>query len=168
MALKSPYVYVESAGRREMTIDEFKRWLKKFDADKDGRISNEELADAIRFAGGWFAGWKGKRGVRSTDTNENRYIDESEIKNLAGLCPKARWQSPPRSFVKVNCDAALFENLSKIGIEIVIRDFTGQLLLCKYAFLDGNPDIIQAEATAVLFGVNLAKEEGLKNALVLV
>ncbi|KAK4859146.1 hypothetical protein QYF36_000178 [Acer negundo] len=71
-----------------MTINEFKRWLKKLDADKDGRISREELADAVRGTGGWFARFKAKRGVRSVDSNGNGFIDESEFKNLVEFAEK--------------------------------------------------------------------------------
>uniref|UniRef100_A0A6N2N069 EF-hand domain-containing protein n=1 Tax=Salix viminalis TaxID=40686 RepID=A0A6N2N069_SALVM len=62
------------------------RWLKTFDADKDGRISREELEDAM--PGGWFTRWKGKRGVRSADSDGNGFIEESEINNLVELAQK--------------------------------------------------------------------------------
>ncbi|XVF64032.1 hypothetical protein PTKIN_Ptkin09bG0134500 [Pterospermum kingtungense] len=81
MALKTRSYSID--GMRKMTIDEFKRWLKKFDQDKDGRISKDELADAIRALGGWFARRKSKQGIRSVDANGNGFIDDSEIKNLA-------------------------------------------------------------------------------------
>ncbi|BFG18418.1 hypothetical protein CerSpe_046920 [Prunus speciosa] len=41
MAIKSRCI--TSDGKRVMTTEESKRWLKKFDTDKDGRISKEEL-----------------------------------------------------------------------------------------------------------------------------
>jgi Ca2+-binding EF-hand superfamily protein len=69
-----------------MSIEEFKRWLRKFDADKDGKISRKELEDAI--AGGWFTRWKGKPGIRSADSNGNGFIDESEIDNLVEFAQK--------------------------------------------------------------------------------
>ncbi|KAJ9186718.1 hypothetical protein P3X46_002261 [Hevea brasiliensis] len=50
-------------GRREMTVEELQRWLKSFETDKDGQKSKEELADAIRATGGFFARWTGKRGI---------------------------------------------------------------------------------------------------------
>ncbi|KAB5526709.1 hypothetical protein DKX38_020556 [Salix brachista] len=73
-------------GKRVMSIEEFKRWLKTFDADKDGRISRKELEDAM--PGGWFTRWKGKRGVRSADSDGNGFIEESEINNLVELAQK--------------------------------------------------------------------------------
>ncbi|KAH7567396.1 hypothetical protein ACOSQ2_011040 [Xanthoceras sorbifolium] len=86
MAIKSRNICAD--GKREMTIEEFKRWLKKFDADKDGRISRDELAEAVRFSGGWFARLKARRGVGTVDRNGNGFIDESEIKNLAEFAEK--------------------------------------------------------------------------------
>lgn len=86
MAIKTRNISVD--GKREMSLDEFKRWLKKFDTNQDGQISREELRDAIRFAGGWFASLKSKRGVRSVDANGNGSIDENEIKDLAEFAEK--------------------------------------------------------------------------------
>ncbi|KAA3476446.1 polcalcin Phl p 7-like [Gossypium australe] len=88
MAIKTR-AYSVVDGKREMTIDEFKRWLKKFDDDKDGRISRDELADAIRVSrGGWFTRRKSKCIIRSVDANRNGFIDDNEIKNLAEFAEK--------------------------------------------------------------------------------
>ena len=62
--------------------------VKTLDIDKDGKISKDELADAVRGNGGWFAGWKGKRGIRSADSNGDGVIDESEIDMLAAFAQK--------------------------------------------------------------------------------
>ncbi|KAK2660344.1 hypothetical protein Ddye_006877 [Dipteronia dyeriana] len=86
MAFKSRSICAD--GKREMTMDEFMRWMKKFDADKDGKISREELADAVRVSGGWLARLKAKQGVRTADRNGNGYIDDSEIKNLVEFAEK--------------------------------------------------------------------------------
>ncbi|KAH7567397.1 hypothetical protein JRO89_XS07G0065200 [Xanthoceras sorbifolium] len=86
MAFTSRYICED--GRREMTINEFKRWLKKLDADNNGRISREELADAVRVHGRWFARLKAKRQVRTVDSDGNGYIEESEFKNLVEFAEK--------------------------------------------------------------------------------
>ncbi|KAJ7009181.1 hypothetical protein D5086_004693 [Populus alba] len=75
-------------GKREMTMAQFRIWVKTLDADKDGKISKDELADAVRGNGGWFAGWKGKRGVKAADANGNGVIDDSEIDMLAAFAQK--------------------------------------------------------------------------------
>ncbi|KAJ6939885.1 phosphatidylserine decarboxylase proenzyme 3-like [Populus alba x Populus x berolinensis] len=66
----------------------FRTWVKTLDADKDGKINKDELADAVRGNGGWFAGWKGKSGVKAADANRNGVIDDSEIDNLAAFAQK--------------------------------------------------------------------------------
>ncbi|KAH1097061.1 hypothetical protein J1N35_013982 [Gossypium stocksii] len=86
MAIKTQSYSVD--GKHEMTVDEFKRWLKKFDVDKDGKISKDELADAIRVSGGWFAGRKSKYGIRSVDVNANGFVDDNEIKKPCRVCRK--------------------------------------------------------------------------------
>ncbi|KAK9270052.1 hypothetical protein L1049_025625 [Liquidambar formosana] len=75
-------------GKREMSMEEFKGWLKKFDADKDGKISKDELREAIRATGGWFSKWKSRRGVRTADANHNGFIDDNEINNLEEFAQK--------------------------------------------------------------------------------
>lgn len=56
---------VSDDGRRELTIKEFKRWLMRFDTNKDGRISKTELRQIVKANGGWFSGWKGRAGIKS-------------------------------------------------------------------------------------------------------
>ncbi|KAG9450905.1 hypothetical protein H6P81_010870 [Aristolochia fimbriata] len=73
--------------RSEMTVDGFKEWLKQFDADKDGRISKEELREALRNKGFGFlsAAWKGHKGVQHADRNKNGYVDIDEVDSLVAL-----------------------------------------------------------------------------------
>nr|KJB63383.1 hypothetical protein B456_010G019000 [Gossypium raimondii] len=61
-----------------MTMDEFKQWLKKFDADNDGRISKEELLSAIYETGGQFAWCKSRRAIKSADAVGSGFIEENE------------------------------------------------------------------------------------------
>ncbi|KAM3289570.1 hypothetical protein P3S67_017858 [Capsicum chacoense] len=85
MALKNTYRRnVASDGKLEMSLQEFKKWIKRFDLDKDGKISKEELQEAIRAnGGGWFSRIiKGGRGIKAADANGNGYIDENEFNNL--------------------------------------------------------------------------------------
>ncbi|OVA15803.1 EF-hand domain [Macleaya cordata] len=81
---------VSSKGKREMTMEEFKLWLKEFDDDGDGRISKEELREAIRSVGGggWFTTWKSGRGIRSADDNRDGFISDNEINNLVDFAKK--------------------------------------------------------------------------------
>ena len=57
--------------RGEPTVEEFRAWLAQFDADRDGRISREELQHALRSLNVWFAWWKARGGVRAADANSD-------------------------------------------------------------------------------------------------
>ncbi|KAH6782344.1 hypothetical protein C2S51_007637 [Perilla frutescens var. frutescens] len=69
-------------GEHEISPEEFKKWLKKFDADRDGRISVAELRQAILATGGWFSKSKAKRVLKSVDTNSDGFLDDNEISKL--------------------------------------------------------------------------------------
>ncbi|KAH6771172.1 hypothetical protein C2S52_015975 [Perilla frutescens var. hirtella] len=72
-----------SGSKQEMSVEEFKKWLMKFDSDKDGRISQSELRAAIRSRGGWFMTTrKSGRGMSEADVDGSGYIDENEIDSL--------------------------------------------------------------------------------------
>ncbi|XP_057503736.1 calcium-binding protein CML24-like [Actinidia eriantha] len=79
---------VQSDGKREMTMDQFIEWLWGFDKDNDGRISQDELKEAVRATGGWFSTWKSKRGVKSADLNRDGFIDQNEITRLVEFAQK--------------------------------------------------------------------------------
>ncbi|KAF0908075.1 hypothetical protein E2562_022922 [Oryza meyeriana var. granulata] len=74
---------------REMTVEDFKEWLKQFDTDKDGRISRSELREAIRTRGGWFSGMRAGRAVRHADRDNSGFVDESEVENLVAFAQKS-------------------------------------------------------------------------------
>ncbi|MFS7911224.1 putative EF-hand domain-containing protein [Helianthus anomalus] len=72
-----------------LTMVEFKIWLMTFDQDKDGRISKQELQQAVRaMRGGRFTALRGWCGVRSADANHNGYIDYDEIEKLVEFAYK--------------------------------------------------------------------------------
>ncbi|XP_072973229.1 uncharacterized protein [Typha angustifolia] len=88
MAIKSMNTTARALDGGDMTVEEFKEWLKKFDMDKDGRISREELQRAIRSVRGRFSGWKSSRGIRQADADGDGYIDDNEIDNLVEFAQK--------------------------------------------------------------------------------
>ncbi|KAL3514504.1 hypothetical protein ACH5RR_027221 [Cinchona calisaya] len=79
---------VSSDGKLVMSLEEFKKWLKKFDSNEDGRISKGELREAIRSRGGWFTRWKSKDGLKVADKDGNGYIDDDEIVHLKDFALK--------------------------------------------------------------------------------
>lgn len=80
--------YYSADGKLEMNLDEFKKWLKKFDANKDGKISREEFREAVRSTGSRFSRLKGWWGMKSADTNMSGFIDENEFNNLVEFAQK--------------------------------------------------------------------------------
>ncbi|KAI3737113.1 hypothetical protein L2E82_27108 [Cichorium intybus] len=78
-------------GVNNLTMKEFKKWLMTFDENKDGRISRDELRQAIRLTGGGcfsFSTFKAWRGVKSADANHSGYIDYDEIESLVEFADK--------------------------------------------------------------------------------
>ncbi|GMI96737.1 hypothetical protein HRI_003343000 [Hibiscus trionum] len=75
-------------GKRTMTMDEFKQWLKRFDANKDGRISKEELRSTVYETGERCGRWKSWCGIRSADADGSAFIDKNEITNLVDFANK--------------------------------------------------------------------------------
>ncbi|KAJ4745235.1 EF hand calcium-binding protein family [Rhynchospora pubera] len=73
----------------DMTVDEFKEWLKRFDMDKDGRISRQELQRAIKAIRGRFSSWKSSRGIRAADIDGDGYVNEDEIDYLIDFAQKS-------------------------------------------------------------------------------
>ncbi|PIN10030.1 hypothetical protein CDL12_17382 [Handroanthus impetiginosus] len=71
-----------------MNIEEFKKWLKKFEADKDGRITVKALRQAVHAMGGRFCQLKAKLGVKKGDKNFNGVIDDHEICHLVNFAEK--------------------------------------------------------------------------------
>ncbi|KAJ6400076.1 hypothetical protein OIU84_015684 [Salix udensis] len=79
----------QGTSKVEMTMEEFKKWvLRNLDADQDGKITKDELAEAVGRRGEWFAGLKAWKGMRSADSNRNGVVDDIEITNLAEFAQK--------------------------------------------------------------------------------
>jgi Ca2+-binding EF-hand superfamily protein len=66
----------------EATVEEFRAWLAQFDADGDGRISREELREALRSLDLWFPWWKAREALRDADANRNGLVDGDEMGRL--------------------------------------------------------------------------------------
>lgn len=72
----------------EMTLEDFKEWLKQFDVNGDGRISKSELKKVIKHAGKRFAFLKYHKGLKYADANHDGFIDDDEINKLAEFVSK--------------------------------------------------------------------------------
>ncbi|GJN33109.1 hypothetical protein PR202_gb21675 [Eleusine coracana subsp. coracana] len=74
--------------RDHMTVEEFKEWLKQFDTDGDGKISRNELREALRRRGGWFTTMRSGRALRQADKDNSGFVDETEVENLIAFAKK--------------------------------------------------------------------------------
>ena len=69
-------------------MGQFSEWLAGFDRDKDGRISRDELREAVRANKRWFSTWKSNRAVKNADLNRDGFIDQSEFTHLVEFSQK--------------------------------------------------------------------------------
>ncbi|CAH9097954.1 unnamed protein product [Cuscuta europaea] len=89
MAIKS---YARTApcesceGKMDLTLEEFKKWIWKFDEDDDGRINRSELREAIRAAGLRFSWLKARQGMKAADGDGDGFIiDGDEFAKLVAF-----------------------------------------------------------------------------------
>ncbi|OVA15805.1 EF-hand domain [Macleaya cordata] len=74
-----------------MSLEQFRQWLKRIDTNGDGRISKQELEEALRKLGIRFARWRAKRAIAHSDKNHNGLVDgDLEIIELLEYVKK-RW-----------------------------------------------------------------------------
>lgn len=74
---------------RSMTVDEFKAWLRAYDDNHDGRISQEEFKEALHSLRIWFGRWKAKKAVEQVDSNHSGAIDSAtEMEKLVKYAQK--------------------------------------------------------------------------------
>ena len=77
-----------SRPKGNLSMEDFNKWLMRYDADLDGRISVEELREAIRASGAWFSTAKAKRMMKAADKNSDGFLDEKEISMLVSFALK--------------------------------------------------------------------------------
>lgn len=82
----------------EMTVEEFKTWLRGFDANHDERISREELKEALASLRKWFAWWKARQGIKKADSNRDSQIDLHNMNEIEKLVNYAQ----QRLHMKIN------------------------------------------------------------------
>ncbi|XP_020582873.1 uncharacterized protein LOC110026322 [Phalaenopsis equestris] len=72
-------------------VKQFREWLKSIDRDGDGKISRQELRDALRVLGKSCSRWKAWRALVHADLNHNKHIDgDDEVEELIKYAVK-RW-----------------------------------------------------------------------------
>ncbi|XP_030958726.1 uncharacterized protein LOC115980636 [Quercus lobata] len=98
---------------------------------------------------------------------QTRFLEYSRVfsvtRALPTVQPNPMWTPPPHGWIKLNVDAAL--NSSKSALAVVARDHRGEVLyIWGSSFHSWSPS--QAEATSILWAVQLAIQEHWKTAIV--
>lgn len=70
-----------------------------------------------------------------------------------------RWSPPNTEWIKCNCDAAWFCENNGAGLGVMYRDSGGNVLFSGHKYQAGAASVIEAEARAVLFAVEMLKEK---------
>ncbi|KAK2660323.1 hypothetical protein Ddye_006856 [Dipteronia dyeriana] len=73
---------------KALTEEELKILFKRFDTDRDGRLSKQELNDANNSLGSRFWAWRAWRVLCHADANGDGYISEHELDCLVKYCVK--------------------------------------------------------------------------------
>ncbi|TMW82544.1 hypothetical protein EJD97_005668 [Solanum chilense] len=83
MAIMSCFEVPVQQPDRDMSVQEFKVWIKQFDMDHDKRISTEELTEALESLHMWFSSWKARRVMKDADADHTGFIDnKKEVEKL--------------------------------------------------------------------------------------
>ncbi|KAL8250679.1 hypothetical protein R6Q59_034372 [Mikania micrantha] len=72
----------------ELTEEQVKGLVKRFDTNGDGNISRKELRLGLTSLGFRFAGFRAIRGLRHADTNGDGVINDEEVNELAKYVSK--------------------------------------------------------------------------------
>ena len=65
-----------------LSEEQVKGLLSRYDTNRDGRLSKDELKRAFRGMGLRFSGWRAGRALRHADANGDHYISEDELSEL--------------------------------------------------------------------------------------
>lgn len=76
------------------------------------------------------------------------------------------WSLPQVNSVKVNADAAIFEELNRYAYAVVVRDHEGKLLEARSKCLPGHPSPDMVEAIGIREALSWVKDKGVNNAVV--
>ncbi|XP_050212805.1 uncharacterized protein LOC126664453 [Mercurialis annua] len=80
-------------------------------------------------------------------------VPSSVMEGKSQLC----WQKPDEGWIKINTDAGNFQNGSW-GLGVVGRDNNGDIIVAGHVRKRASPEIICAEAEAVKWGLELARD----------
>ncbi|KAL5777800.1 hypothetical protein ACOSP7_010726 [Xanthoceras sorbifolium] len=80
-----------------LTEEQWKVWLRGFDTNGDGRLSKEELKNALESLGSSFPTWRSWRALYHADENGDGYISDNELDGLVKYLIKRGYAPPSNS-----------------------------------------------------------------------
>jgi hypothetical protein len=121
--------------------------------------------------------WEARNAVRNEEGNTHPHVVASKIQAYVNLVllhlyktvtvhsrettsSSAKWSPPQPGSVLVNVDAAVFSNLHKVGVGILIRNHEGECLVACTEPLKGIVSPELAESWALRRAVVVARNEG--------
>jgi ribonuclease HI len=77
-----------------------------------------------------------------------------------------RWLAPLESRAKINCDVALDPKNSRMGFDLLIRDWKGKVIAAAIHVVDFIADPVVGESMAALKAIEFCKFRGLNRIIV--
>ncbi|PHU18877.1 hypothetical protein BC332_10028 [Capsicum chinense] len=72
-----------------LSHEQVKGMLMRYDKNRDGKLSKQELTLAFKEMGLHFCSWKAGKAISSADKNGDGYINEDEMSEFVQYC--SRW-----------------------------------------------------------------------------
>lgn len=85
--------------------------------------------------------------------------------NGGGSMVIKRWERPATGWVKINIDAALFEDVHSTGLGIVVRDAEGKFFMAAARRRDGLVSPREAETLCLKEALSWLNDKGLSNCI---
>ena len=95
---------------------------------------------------------------------EFRSATEAKTEHLVEPMLVVSWQPPCQRYYKVNIDGAVFSDRKQVGVGVLIRDGTGEVVAALSKKWKWPLGAIEAEAKALEAGVVFAKDVGIRDA----
>lgn len=95
---------------------------------------------------------------------EIQSLHQSREESPTGIMEK--WQKPEEGWLKLNCDAACDHQQGYMGMGVILRNHTGQVMAARSSTKMGFFEPAVAEAMSLLHGIFLCKELGVQNLIV--
>ncbi|CAN4122699.1 unnamed protein product [Withania somnifera] len=83
------YIFITRRVNYPLSDEQVKGMLMKYDRNKDGKLSKQEVRLAFKEMGLHFCHWKAGKALRFADKNGDGYINEDEMSELVQYA--SRW-----------------------------------------------------------------------------